>query len=217
MQVKIQGGRRIRRLRHQHQHKQHEKSQYKYQATTMTDIKQQKYEQPIWNHIYNNNNNHQQQQQRQWQQYSLSSTASSSDEQTTIAGFVAAKPQKSKRLQLHLKPEFHLQQQLPQQPQPQPQTQPQPRQLQRMKRSISSPRHVETLIVADPTMVVFHDDIETYLLTIMNMVSALYKDPSIGNAIEIVVVRIVLLDDNDAHPDLNLTQNAQQNLDTFCR
>lgn len=101
----------------------------------------------------------------------------------------------------------------------------------RKRRSISSPRHVETLIVADKTMVAFHDDVETYLLTIMNMVSALYKDPSIGNAIEIVVVKIILLEDNygegedsDEQDDnvldegvLRLTQNAQQNLDTFCK
>lgn len=66
-------------------------------------------------------------------------------------------------------------------------------------------------------MVSFHNEVESYLLTIMNMVSALYKDPSIGNAIEIVVVKIILLEEDEAHPDLNLTQNAQQNLDTFCR
>ncbi|XP_054731026.1 A disintegrin and metalloproteinase with thrombospondin motifs 12 [Anastrepha obliqua] len=86
----------------------------------------------------------------------------------------------------------------------------------RTKRSISSPRHVEALIVADATMVAFHSKLETYLLTIMNMVSALYKDPSIGNLIEIVVVKIVLLEEHEAYPELNLTQNAQKNLDTFC-
>lgn len=70
--------------------------------------------------------------------------------------------------------------------------------------------------MADYTMVNFHEHIELYLLTIMNMVSALYKDPSIGNAIEIVVVKIILFEEPDAHPEMNLTQNAQQNLDTFC-
>lgn len=89
--------------------------------------------------------------------------------------------------------------------------------VKRRKRSISSPRHVEALIVADATMVAFHSKLETYLLTIMNMVSALYKDPSIGNSIEIVVVKIILFEDHEAHPDLNLTQNAQKNLDKFCR
>lgn len=51
----------------------------------------------------------------------------------------------------------------------------------RSKRSVSSPRHVEALVVADPSMVAFHQDgdVEMYLLTIMNMVSSLYKDPVI--------------------------------------
>lgn len=214
MQVKIQGGRKIRRLRHQHQNKhQFQKSQYKYQMTTTTNVKHQKYhqqqqQQQHKTHIYNHMKN----------QDILSSPSSSSSEQTTIA--FAPQPQKHKQHkqhkqhQHHLRPEFHLQ---PLPSPPPPSSAHHASSHQRTKRSISSPRHVETLIVADSTMVVFHNEIETYLLTIMNMVSALYKDPSIGNAIEIVVVRILLLDDDEAHPDLNLTQNAQQNLDTFCR
>jgi len=43
----------------------------------------------------------------------------------------------------------------------------------RQARSISLERHVEVLLVADPSMTAFHQDrdIETYLLAIMNMVS----------------------------------------------
>lgn len=42
----------------------------------------------------------------------------------------------------------------------------------RNKRSFSKPQYVETLLVADTTALEFHEDgdIETYLLTIMNMV-----------------------------------------------
>ncbi|XP_032580395.1 A disintegrin and metalloproteinase with thrombospondin motifs 7 isoform X1 [Drosophila sechellia] len=96
------------------------------------------------------------------------------------------------------------------------QTDPDHVEIQRRRRSISSPRHVETLIVADATMSAFHRDLNGYLLTIMNMVSALYKDPSIGNSIEIVVVRIIQLDEEESQLQLNLTQNAQKNLDRFC-
>lgn len=89
----------------------------------------------------------------------------------------------------------------------------------RDKRSVSSPRHVEALVVADSSMVEFHQDrdVEVYLLTIMNMVSSLYKDPAIGNLIKVVVVRIVLLEDEDSHPDFNVTQAAEKNLQNFCR
>lgn len=48
-------------------------------------------------------------------------------------------------------------------------------------------------------MMSFHQDgdVETYLLTIMNMVSSLYLDPTIGNFINIVVVRIILIEDKE--------------------
>lgn len=87
------------------------------------------------------------------------------------------------------------------------------------KRSISSPRHVEALVVADQSMVAFHQDgdVETYLLTIMNMVSSLYKDPAIGNHIKVVVVRIVLLEEDESQPDFNVTHLAESNLHNFCR
>ena len=59
---------------------------------------------------------------------------------------------------------------------------------------------MEALVVADTTMMAFHQDgdVETYLLTIMNMVSALYLDPTIGNFINVVVVRIILMEEDEA-------------------
>lgn len=44
------------------------------------------------------------------------------------------------------------------------------------KRSVSSERHVEALVVADTSMMRFHEDgyVETYILTIMNMVRDTY-------------------------------------------
>ena len=70
----------------------------------------------------------------------------------------------------------------------------------RWRRSVSKERHVEALLVADTSMMTFHEDgdVETYILAIMNMVSALYRDASIGNTINIVVVRIILLEDEIA-------------------
>ncbi|KAJ3661835.1 hypothetical protein Zmor_006216 [Zophobas morio] len=89
----------------------------------------------------------------------------------------------------------------------------------RQRRSVSTPQYVETLLVADPTMVEFHEDgdIETYLLTIMNMVSSLYMDPSIGNLIKVVVVKIILIDDVLSEPELNVSVNADQTLKNFCK
>ncbi|CRL05730.1 CLUMA_CG018759, isoform A [Clunio marinus] len=89
----------------------------------------------------------------------------------------------------------------------------------RVTRSVIKPRHVEALVVADPSMMQFHEggDVETYLLTIMNMVSSLYKDPTIGNSVHVVVVKIILLEEEDAYQDLNVTQVATATLESFCR
>jgi len=64
-------------------------------------------------------------------------------------------------------------------------------------------------------MMAFHQDgdVETYLLTIMNMVSALYLDPTIGNFINIVVVRIILLEEED--PEV-FTSRSKSLLDKLC-
>ncbi|CAK1542142.1 unnamed protein product [Leptosia nina] len=92
-------------------------------------------------------------------------------------------------------------------------------QTRRSTRSVSKPRHVEVLLVADKSMTDFHDQgsLETYLLTIMNMVSSLYMDPSIGNYIKVVVVKIILVEELQAAPDLEVTTNADSTLNSFCR
>lgn len=89
----------------------------------------------------------------------------------------------------------------------------------RIARSVITARHVEALVVADPSMMQFHDGggVENYLLTIMNMVSSLYKDPSIGNSVQVVVVKIILLDEEDSYLDLNVTHVASSTLESFCR
>ena len=40
--------------------------------------------------------------------------------------------------------------------------------------------------------------IEQYVLTIINMVQGIYHDPSLGNAIHVVLVRLIMLEDEEA-------------------
>lgn len=90
----------------------------------------------------------------------------------------------------------------------------------RPKRSVSTPHHVEALVVADSSMAQFHDpdNVGTYLLTIMNMVSSLYKDPTIGNLVHIVVVKIIVLDEEEAdEEELEVSHQAETTLTNFCR
>lgn len=60
----------------------------------------------------------------------------------------------------------------------------------RQPRSVSRPRHVEVLLVADSLMIDFHQkgNVETYLLTIMNMVRShsLYHIEILKNFINFV-------------------------------
>ncbi|KAI0211142.1 A disintegrin and metalloproteinase with thrombospondin motifs 6 [Lamellibrachia satsuma] len=65
----------------------------------------------------------------------------------------------------------------------------------RSRRSVSKENTVELLVVVDKTMVGYHgsSEIEPYILTVMNIVANLYHDVSIGNYMNIVVTRLVLL------------------------
>uniref|UniRef100_A0A4W3JXH8 ADAM metallopeptidase with thrombospondin type 1 motif 7 n=1 Tax=Callorhinchus milii TaxID=7868 RepID=A0A4W3JXH8_CALMI len=85
------------------------------------------------------------------------------------------------------------------------------------QRSVSKEKWVETLVVADSKMVEHHgnESIEAYVLTVMNMVAGLFRDASIGNSINIVIVRLVLLEEDEE--DLKITHHADNTLMNFCK
>ncbi|KAL2089160.1 hypothetical protein ACEWY4_016059 [Coilia grayii] len=77
--------------------------------------------------------------------------------------------------------------------------------------------NVETLVVADRKLLEKHgrDNITTYVLTVMNMVSSLFKDGTIGTDINIVVVSLLLLEQDPL--GLSITHHADQSLNSFCQ
>uniref|UniRef100_A0A8C7HAP2 ADAM metallopeptidase with thrombospondin type 1 motif 7 n=1 Tax=Oncorhynchus kisutch TaxID=8019 RepID=A0A8C7HAP2_ONCKI len=85
------------------------------------------------------------------------------------------------------------------------------------QRSISREKWVETLVVADSKMVEYHGSkgVESYVLAVMNIVSGLFHDASIGNPINIVVVRLILLEKEEE--DLKITHHADNSLSSFCK
>lgn len=88
------------------------------------------------------------------------------------------------------------------------------------KRGLSSvQRYLELLVVCDKKFIKYHKfhDIETYVLTIINMVSDFYHDPSSGNAMDIVVVRIIYLEKQEDEIDLMIVDNADDTLASFCK
>lgn len=88
------------------------------------------------------------------------------------------------------------------------------------KKSLISKHHfLETLIVADKKFLDYHKDTdyETYILTIMNMVSSFYHDATIGNQIDVTVVRIIYLDRTIESLDLDISTDASATLKSFCQ
>ncbi|XP_074059697.1 A disintegrin and metalloproteinase with thrombospondin motifs 18 [Macrotis lagotis] len=77
--------------------------------------------------------------------------------------------------------------------------------------------NVETLVVADKKMVEKHgkENVTTYILTVMNMVSSLFKDGTIGSDINIVVVSLLLLEQEPG--GLLINHHADQSLNSFCQ
>ncbi|XP_029466482.1 A disintegrin and metalloproteinase with thrombospondin motifs 18 [Rhinatrema bivittatum] len=92
----------------------------------------------------------------------------------------------------------------------------------RLRRSTASSQNsgslnVETLVVADKRMIDKHgrENITTYILTVMNMVSSLFKDGTIGKDINIIVVSLLLLEQEPA--GLIINHHADQSLHNFCQ
>uniref|UniRef100_A0A8C0KDD9 ADAM metallopeptidase with thrombospondin type 1 motif 9 n=1 Tax=Canis lupus dingo TaxID=286419 RepID=A0A8C0KDD9_CANLU len=86
----------------------------------------------------------------------------------------------------------------------------------RTKRFLSYPRFVEVMVVADYRMVLYHGtNLQHYILTLMSIVASIYKDPSIGNLINIVIVNLVVIHNEQEGPSISF--NAQTTLRNFCQ
>ncbi|CAM9825450.1 unnamed protein product [Bubo scandiacus] len=85
----------------------------------------------------------------------------------------------------------------------------------RAKRFVSQARYVETLLVADASMVRFYgEDVENHVLTLMAMAARIYKHPSLKNSINLVVVKVLVVDEAAAGPEVS--DNGGLTLRNFC-
>ncbi|XP_033969326.1 A disintegrin and metalloproteinase with thrombospondin motifs 8-like [Trematomus bernacchii] len=85
----------------------------------------------------------------------------------------------------------------------------------RRRRFVSAPRFIETLVVADSTMTQFFgDEIKHYILTLMSMAAQLYKHPSIKNSVNIVVVKMLVVEEEEVGPEVS--SNGGVALRNFC-
>ncbi|XP_015115568.1 A disintegrin and metalloproteinase with thrombospondin motifs 12-like [Diachasma alloeum] len=78
-------------------------------------------------------------------------------------------------------------------------------------------RFIEIGVVADKKFLDFYKgtDYEKYLLTIMNMVSDFYHDSSVGNQIDVVVVKMTYLEAEKKEIDLTISPKAEKTLESF--
>uniref|UniRef100_A0A6Q2XJ72 ADAM metallopeptidase with thrombospondin type 1 motif 20 n=1 Tax=Esox lucius TaxID=8010 RepID=A0A6Q2XJ72_ESOLU len=85
----------------------------------------------------------------------------------------------------------------------------------RKKRFLSYPRYVELMLTADVKMVHHHGrNLEHYILTIMSVVAAVYRDPSVGNLINIMIVKLIVIHNEQDGPAISF--NAATTLHNFC-
>ncbi|XP_048118097.1 A disintegrin and metalloproteinase with thrombospondin motifs 16 [Alosa alosa] len=77
--------------------------------------------------------------------------------------------------------------------------------------------NVETLVVVDRKMMENHghENVTTYVLTVLNMVSTLFKDGTIGGDINIVIVGLILLEEDQ--DGLSISHHADHTLNSFCQ
>nr|CAB3220002.1 A disintegrin and metalloproteinase with thrombospondin motifs 7-like [Phallusia mammillata] len=90
----------------------------------------------------------------------------------------------------------------------------------RRRRSLSLEQWIEMMVVVDKKMVeyyeAFHEgEVEKYALTVVNMVSELFHDASIGNSLHVTLIRLIILEGEEKA--LKVSQHAEKTLDSFCR
>ncbi|MEE6517013.1 hypothetical protein FKM82_026887 [Ascaphus truei] len=85
----------------------------------------------------------------------------------------------------------------------------------RHRRFVSEDRFVETLLVADASMVQFYgEDLKLHLLTLMSVAARIYKHPSLRNSVSLVVVKVLVVEDEEAGPEVS--DNGGLTLRNFC-
>ncbi|XP_036601927.1 A disintegrin and metalloproteinase with thrombospondin motifs 8 [Trichosurus vulpecula] len=85
----------------------------------------------------------------------------------------------------------------------------------RTKRFVSEARYVETLLVADASMARFYgSDLKNHILTLMSVAARIYKHPSLKNSINLVVVKVLVVEDEKWGPEVS--DNGGLTLRNFC-
>ncbi|KAL1516603.1 hypothetical protein ABEB36_000497 [Hypothenemus hampei] len=79
--------------------------------------------------------------------------------------------------------------------------------------------YIETMIICDKSFLEYHRDLnrERYILTVFNMASDYLHDSSLGQQIDLILVRLLYLDKEEKELDLKVTHDAKKTLESFCK
>ncbi|XP_048245080.1 A disintegrin and metalloproteinase with thrombospondin motifs 10-like isoform X2 [Haliotis rufescens] len=85
----------------------------------------------------------------------------------------------------------------------------------RSRRSTET-KYLELMVVNDPEMFKFHgDDLQTYVMTAINIAALRFRDSSLGHDIRLSVVTMTNIQKQEA--DLEVTTDADYTLNAFCK
>lgn len=86
------------------------------------------------------------------------------------------------------------------------------------KRSNSVNRYLKTTVVCDKKFIEHNKkrDLDTLVMTLMNMVADFYHDQSVGHSMDVIVLRIIYLEKEEEEVSLKINNDATQTLDSFC-
>jgi hypothetical protein len=82
----------------------------------------------------------------------------------------------------------------------------------RVKRD--EPKWLETAVYVDHSVVAFHgrDTVKQYVLTLLNIVSAIYGDPTLGANLKFVILRLVFYEDAAAAANVIVEDDSKVGL-----
>ena len=72
------------------------------------------------------------------------------------------------------------------------------------------PKWLETTLAVDGSVVSFHgpETVKRYVLTLLNIVSAIYGDPTLGANLKFVILRLIFYEETDSTSSLSNSQNG---------
>ena len=73
------------------------------------------------------------------------------------------------------------------------------------------PKWLETIVAVDDSVIQFHGSktVKRYILTLLNIVSAIYGDPTLGADLKFVILRLIFFEGNSSFNPIDQSDSKQ--------